>query len=247
MSKNNLSAIVLAAGRGERMGLTAQNKVTLVLAGKPIILHGIELLEKLNISPIVVVVGFAKESVIEVIKDRACFVEQPERLGSANAVLTSLNDIPEGTENVLVINGDDSAFYSEELIQELIRKHIDLNSELTFLTIEVENPKGLGRIVRDENGKLLAIIEEKDASDTQRQIKEINPQCFIFKVEFLKKYLHKIEKNKITGEHYLTDIVDIAIKKNEKVQDVFVGKIPWRGINTEEEFNEAERLLGKNG
>jgi bifunctional N-acetylglucosamine-1-phosphate-uridyltransferase/glucosamine-1-phosphate-acetyltransferase GlmU-like protein len=240
---NNLSAIVLAAGKGERMNLTGKNKVVLQLAGKPMVLHGVELLGKLNIKPIIVVVGFAKESVIEVIGDKASYVEQKERLGSADAVLSALHEIPQDVNNVLVINGDDSAFYSAELVQKLINKHHSLDAQVTFLTIEVDNPKGLGRILRNGNGNLLAIVEDKDATDLQKKIKEINPQCFIFKVSFLKKYLQKIEKNKNTGEYYLSDIIGIAIKNNEKVQDVPVGKIPWRGINTKEELEEAERLF----
>jgi bifunctional UDP-N-acetylglucosamine pyrophosphorylase / glucosamine-1-phosphate N-acetyltransferase len=244
MNKNiNLSAIVLAAGKGERMDLKNRNKVTLSLGGKPMIQHGIALLKKLQIKKIIVVVGFAKESVIDVLGDKVNYVEQTGKLGSGNAVLCALKEVPQETDSVAVINGDDSAFYSVELMKTLIDKHHDLGAAATFLTIDVDNPYGLGRITRDNKGNLLAIVEEKDASSVQKQIKEINPQCFVFKVNFLKKYLHKIEKNKITGEHYLTDIIDIAIKNNEKVQDVPVGKIPWRGINTKEELLEAEKLL----
>jgi bifunctional UDP-N-acetylglucosamine pyrophosphorylase / glucosamine-1-phosphate N-acetyltransferase len=242
---NKIGAIVLAAGKGERLNSTTQNKVTLKLAGKPMIQHGIELLEKLSINSVVVVVGFAKESVIEVVGNGVVYAEQKESLGSAHAVLTALEKIPQDIESVLVINGDDSAFYSTELIKRLIDKHNEAQSKITFLTIEVDNPAGLGRIVRDENGKLVAIIEEKDATSQQKELKEINPQCFVFNINFLKKYLSHIKKSEVTGEYYLTEIIDIAIKNNEKVETLSVGKVLWRGINTKEELEEAERLFEK--
>jgi bifunctional UDP-N-acetylglucosamine pyrophosphorylase / glucosamine-1-phosphate N-acetyltransferase len=240
---NKLGAIVLAAGKGERLNLSTQNKVTLKLVGKPMIQHGVDFLQKLKIKKIIVVVGFAKESVIELLKDSVEYAVQRDSLGSAHAVSTALEKISEDIENVLVINGDDSAFYSTDLIQELINKHYDSNSEVTFLTIEMDNPNGLGRIIRDENGELLSIVEEKDATEKQKEVKEINPQCFIFKVSFLRKYLSKIEKSKITGEYYLTEIIDVAIKNNEKVETLPAGKILWRGINTKEELEEAEKLF----
>ncbi len=241
--KRTLGAIVLAAGRGKRMNAKGMNKVTLFLADKPIILHAIELLEKTNLKHIVIVVGFAKQSVINIIKNpHVIFAEQRKRLGTGHAVRSGLEKIPPGVTDVLVIQGDDSFFYRESIISELVKKHLASDASVTFLTIHVNNPFGLGRIMRDSSGKVLAVVEEKDATDAERKINEINPACYIFKSDFLKKYLPKIKKSPVTGEFYLTRLIDIAIENKESIETMRAGFLPWRGVNTKEELEEAERL-----
>lgn len=243
--QRRLGAIILAAGKGKRMQSKALNKVAMLLNNKPIIVHVLEVLEKMRFEAIVVVVGFAKESVMNVVKNPSViFADQPEQLGTADAVATALRKIPESITDVLVIQGDDSYFYNEDLFSKLSKKHFSSHASLTFLTIQVSNPDALGRIVRDEYGNVISVIEEKDADDEKRAINEINPACYIFAVSFLKEYLPMIEKSPVTGEYYLTSLIDLAIKNNEKVETVQAGFIPWRGINTPEELSEAERLFG---
>src|SRR6185369_11810693 len=106
-------------------------------------------------------------------------------------------------------------------------------------TIDQENPSDLGRIVRDEHGKIKAIVEEKDATDAEKKIQEINPGCFIFSVQFLKTYLPKLAKSSVTGEYYLTKLVDLAIADGQKITAVQGGTMDWRGINTKEELQAA--------
>lgn len=243
MQKRNLGAIVLAAGKGKRMNSKSVNKVALHLADKPMIVHTISLLENAGIKEIVVVVGFAKKSVMNVLGNKVIFAEQKKRLGTAHAAECALKKMPINVQDVLVVNGDDSAFYSEKIITKLIKSHLLSNSAFTFLTIEKDNPFGLGRIVRNSKNELIAIVEEKNAGKAQRIIKEVNPGCYIFKVNFLKKYLSKIKKNKLSGEYYLTDLVDLGIKNNEKVETLKGGAIAWRGVNTKDELQEAEKLF----
>lgn len=240
---NNLAAIVLAAGKGKRMNTKNLNKVVLPLRGKPMIAHTVDLLEALKIGQIIVAVGFAKKSVMEVLKDRVIFVQQRKRLGTAHAVFCALKYLPKNISDVLVLNGDDSAFYKEETINNLIKTQHKSRSSVAFLTIEVDNPSGLGRIVRDDKGILLAIIEDKDAKGEVKKIKEVNPSCYVFNVEFLRKYLKKVKKSTITGEYYLTALIDIAIKNDEKIETTNVGRLSWRGINTINELKEAEGLF----
>lgn len=243
--KVNLGAIILAAGKGTRMQANGINKVAMPLADKPMILHTIELLEILGIKNIVVVVGYAKTSVMNVLGQKVIFAEQSKRLGTAHALRCGFKKIPEDVENILVLNGDDSAFYTEEIINQLISKHFDSGASFTFLTIETDNPKSLGRVVRNKENKLVAIVEEKDATQAQRSIKEINPACYLFKTSFLNKYLSKVEKSPVTGEYYLTSLIDIGIKSGEFIETLNAGKIVWRGINTKEELEEAEKLLNE--
>lgn len=243
--ESKLGAIILAAGKGTRMGAKKINKVAMPLADKPMITHTIELLEKLDIKRIVVVVGFAKKSVMGVLGQKVLFATQKKRLGTAHALLKGLEIMPRGTENILVLNGDDSAFYTREIISELILKHFSENSQATLLTIQKKDPHGLGRIVKDKSGKLLAIVEEKDATEKQREINEVNPGCYVFRSDFLNSYLPKVKKSQITGEYYLTSLIDIGIKNAKDLHTLPVGKIAWRGVNTHEELEEAQRLFTK--
>ncbi len=240
-----IGAIILAAGKGTRMKSKGVNKVAMHLADKPMILHTVELLEKLDVKKIVVVVGFAKESVMKVLKGKAEFVEQRKRLGTAHAVKTALVKLNPDVENVLVLNGDDSAFYSKEIIEKLVKKHLKDNAAFTFLTIEKDNPYGLGRVVRNKDAKVKAIVEEKDATKSQRQITEVNPACYIFKLDFLKKYLPMVDKSPVTGEYYLTSLIGIGIRNKEKIETLKGGKLIWRGVNTKDELSEAQLLIGK--
>lgn len=243
MKSNNLGAIILAAGKGKRMNSKSINKVVLPLAEKPMIVHAVSLLDKAGIKEIVVVVGFAKKSVMSVLGNEVIFAEQKKRLGTGHATLCGLKKLPKDVNDVLVINGDDSAFYPQSLIKDLIKAHLSFGAAITFLTIDKENPLGLGRIIRDKEGKVIAIVEEKDATTNQRKIKEINPGCYIFKVDFLRKYLKQVEKSKVTGEYYLTSIMDLGIKNNEKIETLKGGSLVWRGVNTKDELLEAEKLF----
>lgn len=240
-----IGTIILAAGKGTRMKSKGVNKVAMHLANKPMILHTVELLERLHVKKIVVVVGFAKDSVISVLQGKAEFVDQRKRLGTAHAVRTALVKFNGDTDNILVLNGDDSAFYSEKIIKALVDKHLKDNASFTFLTIESENPFGLGRVVRNGDGRVRKIVEEKDATKKERLITEVNPACYIFKHEFLKKYLPKVEKSFITGEYYLTSLIGIGIANGEKIETLKAGKLIWRGVNTKDELSEAQSLMGK--
>lgn len=238
-----IAAIILAAGKGKRMNSKQINKVAFPLGGKQMILHVVNRLTGFLKIPIIVVVGHAKESVVKILNGKVIFAHQKKRLGTAHAVLCALKKLPLNVQTVLVLYGDDSAFYTKDIIKKFIETHLEKKSALSFLTITVNNPIGLGRVVRDNDGKVVRIIEERDATEKQKKINEINPACYIFEISFLKKYLEKVKKSPVSGEYYLTSLIDIAVKNNEKLEVVSGGKITWRGINTPEELKEAERLF----
>lgn len=246
LSNKKLGAIILAAGRGKRMQMDSVNKVTLQIAKKPIINHIVDFIKSLKIETIVVVVHYFKESVINSLKGKnIIYTEQKEVLGSAHAVMTALTDLPKDITDVVVVYGDEAILYSNKnksIIGKLLDLHKSKNNAITLLTITINNPFGLGRVVRNSSGKIVAIIEEKDATEKQRKINEINPGCFIFSVNFLKQYLPRVEKSRITGEYYLTSLVNIAVKNNQSVDTLRGGGLLWRGINTKEELEEAEKL-----
>ena len=139
--------------------------------------------------------------------------------------------------------GDDSAFYTQDILNEFISKHFFQNADLSFLTLERENNFGFGRIIRDNSGTLQEIVEEKNATEEQKKIKEINAGLYIFNVEFLRKHLPMVQKNELTGEFYLTDLIGIGLQKKKKVLAVLAGKLEWWGINTVKDLEDAHRAL----
>src|SRR6266404_3976578 len=155
-----LGAIILAAGKGKRMNTKNKNKVTFTLADKPLVKHSVDLLEDMHFHSVVVVIGYAKESVKEVLKNdtHIIFAEQTKRLGTAHAVVTGFRKIPEDVTDVLVIQGDDSAFNTKGTIAQLAMKHVENKATVTFLTVKIDNPYGFGRVVRDNGGKVVAIV-----------------------------------------------------------------------------------------
>lgn len=239
-----VGAVILAAGKGTRMGVENINKVTMMLGNKPIILHAVERLEKMHVRPIVIVLGFAKESVKKALESTTViYADQEEQLGTAHAVACALKKVPSEISDVLVVQGDDSAFYTEDTLSKLINKHISSDAVATLLTINVHNPAGLGRVLRNENEKIIGIVEEKDATEQQRNITEVNPACYIFDKHFLAEYLPKIEPSIVTGEYYLPRLIDLAVNDKKPLEAINVGHIAWRGVNTPEELQEAELLL----
>jgi bifunctional UDP-N-acetylglucosamine pyrophosphorylase / glucosamine-1-phosphate N-acetyltransferase len=248
-NERKLGAIILAAGKGKRMQADSVNKVTLNLGDRPMIQHIVSFMKRLGIETIEVVVGHHKQTVMDALSGQdIIFAEQKELLGTGHAVQIALEALPEDVTDVIVVYGDDAVLYAEKnvaTVQKLFDVHRETNDSMTFLTIEQENPYALGRIVRDEQGKILAIVEEKDATDEEREITEINPGCFVFSVAFLRKYLPMVEKSPVTGEYYLTTLIDLAITHGERVDTLKGGKMAWRGVNTKEELQEAERLYAQ--
>lgn len=238
---NDIAAIILAAGKGTRFQSERINKVALPLSGKPIICYSIELLEKLGI-PIFVVVGFAKESIETALHGyNVTFITQEEQKGTADALSCVLPHMVSTVKDIVVLNGDDP-FQKTETIKKVIRKHKKEDSAITFATVTLENPSGMGRIIRDKNGKPKAIVEDKDATIEQKATKEVNGACYTFSLAFLRKYLPRLEKSEVTGEYYLTELVGLASKNNEKIETIQIeGK--WKGINMPQDLKEAEKLL----
>jgi len=242
--ERKIGAIILAAGKGKRMKMRQINKVAIHIANKPMVLHTVHMLEKIALSPIVVVIGFAKESVMKALAGTSViFAEQKKRLGTGRAALCGLTKLPKDVADVLILNGDDSAFYTPKIIKELYQRHLFSQAAITFLTIQLDNPFGLGRVIRNEKGSVVAIVEEKDATREERKIKEINPACYIFRSDFLRNFIKRIPKSSVTGEYYLVSLIEIAFKNNKKIETLIKNSILWRGVNTREELALAEQLL----
>ena len=165
--RHHIAAVILAAGKGKRMNLKEGNKVIASLGNKPIILHIVQFMQKLSIATVAVVVGHAKESVMQALEgEDVIFAEQTEQLGTGHALACALDVLPEYVTDVFVVYGDDAVFYNDKhlpVMNDLFEKHTEHQSAVTFLTIEQEDPTGLGRIVRGEDDTVQAIVEEKES------------------------------------------------------------------------------------
>lgn len=241
----NTGGIILAAGKGKRMKSKGSNKVTEKLGNKPMVVHAVHLLEEAGVSPIIIVVGFAKESVTSLFDGNVLFAQQNKRLGTAHAASQGVKILKEDVKSAFVLNGDDSAFYSKEIFNNLYEAHSKNRNAVTMLTLKVKNPAGLGRIVRNSKGEVVGIVEEKDATRKERKINEINPGCYLFDKDFLNKYLPKVKKSEVTNEYYIVSLIEIAVKNGKRVEAIDGGNVPWRGVNTEDELAQAEKLFKK--
>lgn len=239
----NICAVVLAAGKGTRMNLKDKNKAACEIGGIPMISRTIANLRQAQIDNIVVVVGYAKGSILPLLDDKIKTAYQRRRLGTGHAVKTALKEVSGDTEAVLVLNSDDSFMLTPKVLQKIFNLYREKAPALCFLTTEVDNPTGLGRIVRDRQNKVTGIVEEKSADDRQKKIREINPACYLFQLKFLKKFLPKIRKNPGKGEYYLTDLIGLAVENNEPLETFKDNNLKWRGVNTVDELKEAEKIL----
>lgn len=244
----NIAAIILAAGKGTRLKKRPKNtnKVSLKLNGKPMISYTVDLLEKTGFDQIIAVIGFASESVKNSLGNRVTYALQPKQNGTGDAAACGLKVLNPNIDHVLVLHGDDSAFYQPEILQKMIDTCIQKKLDMTFLTVEKSDPFGIGRILRDNEGIPQEIVEEKNATDLQRKIKEVNLGMYCFKRNFIDKYVKFIDFNPIANERYLTDIVAIAYKNNFKLDSVKIDTDEfWFGVNTDEQFEQAVKKMSQ--
>lgn len=240
---NHTAAIILAAGRGTRMKAKTKNKVAFVINGDPLITHTVKHLSQAGVNQIIAVVGFLSESVRLALGNSVKYAHQAQQLGTGDAIKCALPLLSKNIETVLTVYGDDSAFYPPELFVEMIAKKDSLKCDLLFLTIHKDDPTGLGRIVRDKAGKVLRIVEEKNATDEEKKIQEINTGFYCFDKQFLVDYIGQIQKNPVSGEYYLTDMIEIALQNNKKVEALFVADSSvWQGVNTRSDLAKIKKL-----
>ena len=241
--QERIGAIILAAGKGSRMQSDSVNKVAFKINGKPMIVRCVELLESLKLDSLVVVVGFAKESVKKALAGHTVlFAEQKKQLGTGHAVSVGLEKMRD-VKNILVVNGDDAFFLTQEILNKLISVHLQKKAVVTLLTMEKKDSFGVGRVVRDAKGAVIKIVEEKDATEEEKMITEVSGIGYIFARVFLEKYLAMLKKSAVTQEYYLTGLIELASGNHELVESVFLGEIPWKGVNTREELDIAEMLF----
>ena len=236
-----LRVIILAAGKGTRMNSDLP-KVLHKLKGKPLLDYVIDESELLNPKEIILVVGFKKESVIKHTESRINlkYATQIEQLGTGHAVLQTNELLKNRKGHILILYGDVPNIKASTL-QPIVNDHISNNRDLTLITAEIDDPTGYGRIIRDKNGNLLKIVEEKDCSDDEKKIKEWNPGIYIFKIPEVFKILNNIKTNNASKEYYLTDAIGLAQQSNMQIKAIKIeNSDEVIGINTADQLKELE-------
>ena len=218
--ENDIMAIVMAAGKGTRMK-SKKSKLVQKIYGKEIVKRAVENAEKAGVHEIIAVVGYMKEEVMGVLGDSVKYAFQEEMLGTGHAVMQAKEYLKGKKGKVLVLNGD-VPLIRPETLNKLLEKSMENKEYATLLTAIYDNPTGYGRIVRDEGGNIEAIVEEKDTTPSQKEIKEINAGIYCFDIEELLKALDKITPNNAQGEYYLTDVIQIMNEKGLKTGALIV-------------------------
>ncbi|WP_164828376.1 sugar phosphate nucleotidyltransferase, partial [Streptococcus sp. DD11] len=208
-------AIILAAGKGTRMKSDLP-KVLHQVAGISMLEHVFRSVSAIEPAKTVTVVGHKADLVEQVLSGQTEFVRQTEQLGTGHAVRMAEPVLAGLPGQTLVIAGDTPLITGDSL-KHLIDFHINHKNVATILTAEADNPFGYGRIVRNQHGEVLKIVEQKDASDFEQQIKEINTGTYIFDNERLFEALKKINTDNAQGEYYITDVIGIFRENGEKV------------------------------
>lgn len=244
---NNISVIILAAGKGTRMKSTLP-KVLHKILDKPIILWTLDLLKSLGINS-VVVTGYKAELVEQTIAKAGYnvkFVRQRQALGTAHAVATGLKGITTNTKTVLVLYGDDSALYKPETIKKFLEFHNEKRNKITLLTTVTDQVSSLGGLKRDINDNIIGVYTRAELLEKGAKFTEIVCGAFCFDLKFLKKYLPQIKKSRETGEYPLPGMVNLAAETGDFAQAFKLpNKDEWTSVNTREELKKANFLRRK--
>lgn len=241
-----IAAVVLAAGKGRRLNAKNINKVMYPLAGKPMLWYTLTLIQKVGIKNIYIIVGYAKESIINFFGNKYIYITQNKRMGTAHALKCALPKLINKFENVFVCYSDDTAFYPDSVIRQLISQHLANKACISILTVDKKDPTGLGRVIRNKKDQVIGVVEEKNTTRTQKNITEINTGCYCFQVNFLQQYLPKIKKNFVSKEYYLPDLVNLAVKNHQKIRAMkIIQERYFQGINTYDQLQTANKVMAQ--
>jgi len=236
-----LGIIILAAGLGKRMRST-RPKVLHLLAGRPLLARVIAAAQRLHPSRLVVVVGHKAEEVQRVCGgDGIRFALQHEQRGTGDAVRTAQAQFTDFHGDIVIVCGDTPLLTAATLSQ-FIQEHRTRETTLSVLTVRLENPAHYGRVIRRDNGQIVKIVEARDASPEERQVREINSGIYCVKADFLFPALERLQPLNAQGEYYLTDIVAQAVAARLPTQAVLTANPrEVEGINSREELAAMEK------
>lgn len=240
--------VILAGGKGTRMG-TVMPKVLIPLHDRPVVEHLLEQVKKVpNSSTPVIVVGYEHGQVEKALGPNYIYALQEPQLGTGHAVQVAQPYIT--ADHVLVLYGDMPLTTSESMVK-LFELHEHSGGAVSMFTTTVpdfedvyEHFLGFGRIIREHNHhQITKITEYKDATEEERQIREVNPGIYIFNTNWLWPSLKRVSNNNAQGEYYLTDLIELAIKDGHAIQSLSIDPSEVFGINTPEHLEHAHKIL----
>ena len=235
------AAIVLAAGAGTRMK-SDKPKVAHEVLGKPLVNWVLDAAEEAGIERLVTVVGHKREQVIPLVEDRAEIVVQEEQRGTAHAVLSCSGALA-GFEASLLVSSGDCPLITSETMKALIDMRESNDAAVVVLTMEMADPTGYGRIIREADGSVARIVEQKDASPEEAAVTECNSGFYCFDAKALFEALGQVGSDNAQGEFYLTDVLEISRNAGRAVL-ALPAKDPNEclGINTREQLAAVEEI-----
>jgi len=243
---DNLSVVILAAGRGTRMK-SRKAKVLHEAGGKPLIAHVVDnALEVARADRICVVVGYQADQVRSAVGGRGVgFALQSEQRGTGHGVLSARAAMPDEEGRVVVLYGD-CPLLGPDTLRRLIADQRESGAAATLISTELDDPTGYGRIVRDDTGAVRAIVEEKAASAAEKAIREINSGIYCFRADLLWMRLASLGPNPVSGEYYLTDVIAELDQAGDRAAALRLpNSAELLGINNRIELAEADRILGE--
>lgn len=239
-----ITAVILAAGAGTRMK-SKLPKVLHKVCGKMMVEHVIDATEEVQAYKTIVVTGHSAEQVERALEHRNIkFVLQRKQLGTGHAVMQCVDDLPD--EGYILLLCGDTPLITSETLKELVQFHIKGNYQTTVLTAKFQDPTGYGRIIRDEQESVLKIVEDKDANEDEKDIKEINSGMYCCDAKLLKEALLELNNNNKQGEYYITDIVEILNRKGYCIGAYTVSdQTEIMGVNSRIQLADAEAVMRK--
>lgn len=239
-----IHAIILAAGKGTRMKSDLP-KVLHPILEVPMIQYVIDELKDSGVDQCIAVIGHKAETVKECLKEQVEYVYQLEQKGTGHAVIQA-KTILENKDGMTLIVCGDVPLTKASTFKALIETHQRDRNQATIMSAIEENPKGYGRIIRNELGHVEAIVEEKDATESQREVKEINVGTYCFDNRLLMEALDLIQPNNVQNEYYLTDVIKILNKKNYQVGSMILDDVEESiGVNDKLTLSKVETMMRK--
>jgi bifunctional UDP-N-acetylglucosamine pyrophosphorylase/glucosamine-1-phosphate N-acetyltransferase len=223
---------------------SALPKVLHPLGGKPLFIHVLDTAKRLNPTRVAVVVGHGAEAVKRAYPDdNLAWVIQARQLGTGHAVLCAKNIFEDFSGDIIILSGDVPLIH-EKTLSAMLETHRQCGASVTVLTANVDDPQGYGRIVRDHKGAIAGVVEDQDATATEKRIQEVNAGTYIVSPAFLFTALEEVKNQNRQAEYYLPDIVTIGLGQGKKIA-TFVVDDPYqiKGINTREELALMEKTL----